>query len=96
MSDLLCSGHLWHCTLRDKKNGIDQESEAVADGAYNLADVIFRQDGDLIKAEELARESLWILSLIYDSHHHRVGKACCLLANILMAQDQLGDETRGL
>jgi hypothetical protein len=55
---VLCSGHLWHCTLRDKKNGIDQESEAVADGAYNLADVIFRQDGDLIKAEELARESL--------------------------------------
>eukprot|EP00596_Hydrurales_sp_CCMP1899_P001314 CAMPEP_0119035202 /NCGR_PEP_ID=MMETSP1177-20130426/2149_1 /TAXON_ID=2985 /ORGANISM="Ochromonas sp, Strain CCMP1899" /LENGTH=117 /DNA_ID=CAMNT_0006993173 /DNA_START=401 /DNA_END=751 /DNA_ORIENTATION=+ len=43
--------------LRDKKNGIDQESEAVATGAYNLANVIYRQKGDLIKAEELARES---------------------------------------
>jgi hypothetical protein len=28
-------------SLRDKKNGIDQKSEAVADGAYNLADVIY-------------------------------------------------------
>jgi hypothetical protein len=82
--------------LRDKKNGIDQESEAVADGAYNLANVIFRQDGDLIKAEELARESLRIVSLADDSNHDRVGKACHLLADILMGQDQLGDETRGL
>jgi hypothetical protein len=33
--------------LRDKKNGIDQESEAVVvEGAYNLADVIYRQKGD--------------------------------------------------
>jgi hypothetical protein len=30
--------------LRDKKNGIDQESEAVATGAFNLANVIFSQD----------------------------------------------------
>jgi hypothetical protein len=44
--------------LRDKKNGIDQESEAVAMGAYNLANVIYLQKGDLIKAEELVRESL--------------------------------------
>jgi hypothetical protein len=43
--------------LRDKKNGIDQESEAVATGAYNLADVIYQQDGDLIKAEEFVRIS---------------------------------------
>jgi hypothetical protein len=33
--------------LRDKKNGIDQESEMVAKGAFNLANVIHRQEGDL-------------------------------------------------
>jgi hypothetical protein len=48
--------------LRDKKNGTDQESEAVAEGAHNLANVIYRQKGDLIKAEKLARESLRIVS----------------------------------
>jgi hypothetical protein len=82
--------------LRDKKNGIDQESEAVATGAYNLADVIYRQGGDLIKAEELTRESLRIKSLLYDSNHSNIGRACCLLANVLMGQGQLGDETKGL
>jgi hypothetical protein len=80
--------------LRDKKNEIDQESEAVAEGALNLADVIYRQGGDLMKAEELARESLRIVSLLNDNNHHSIGKACGLLANIL--QGQLGDETRGL
>jgi hypothetical protein len=67
-----------YSTLRDKKNGIDQESEAVAEGAYNLADVIYKQKGDLIKAEELIRESLCIGSLIYDSNHQRVGRSCVL------------------
>ena len=32
--------------LRDKKNGIDQESELVAEGAFNLANVIDLLDGD--------------------------------------------------
>jgi hypothetical protein len=82
--------------LRDKKNGIDQESEAVAEGAYNLANVIYRQKEDLIKAEELARESLRIRTLIYDSNHSRVDFSCNLLARILDAQGKLGDETRGL
>jgi tetratricopeptide (TPR) repeat protein len=81
--------------LRDGKNGIDQDSEAVALGAYNLANVILRQDGDLIKAEELARESLRIPSLLNDSNHE-VGRACSLLASVLRGQGQLGDETRGL
>jgi tetratricopeptide (TPR) repeat protein len=80
--------------LRDKKNGMDQESAAVAEGAYNLANVIYQQDGDLIKAEELARESLRIGSLIND--HHSVGRTCGLLANILRVQSKLGDETRGM
>jgi tetratricopeptide (TPR) repeat protein len=82
--------------LRDKKNGIDQESEEVAQGAYHLADVIYRQKGDLMKAEELARESLRITSLINDSNHLGVGSTCTLLANVLRGQDQLGHETRGL
>jgi hypothetical protein len=85
-----------YSNLRDKKNGIDQESDAVATGAYNLADVIYQQDGDSMKDEELARESLRITSVIHDSNHHRVGKACNLLASILMTQGQSGDETRGL
>jgi tetratricopeptide (TPR) repeat protein len=84
--------------LRDKKNGIDQESEVVAVGAYNLANVLYRQDGDLIKAEELARESLRIRTLIYGSNNYavEVSWSCDLLAGILMTQGKLGDETRGL
>jgi flagellar hook assembly protein FlgD len=61
-------GQVTYGNLRDKKNGIDQESDTVAEGAYNLAHVIFRQDGDLINAEELARESLRITSLRNDSN----------------------------
>jgi flagellar hook assembly protein FlgD len=81
--------------LRDKKNGIDQESEEVATGAYNLADAIYRLNGDLIKAEEVARESLRIRSLIYDIKDPSVGSSCILLASILETQGKLGDETRG-
>jgi hypothetical protein len=58
--------------------------------------VIYKQKGDLMKAEELARESLRITSLINDSNKYRVGWACNLLTNILRRQNQLGDETRGL
>jgi hypothetical protein len=65
---------------------MDQESEAIAKGAYNLANVIYEQKGDLMKAEELARESLRITSLINDSNHQSVGSICNLLANILRIQ----------
>jgi tetratricopeptide (TPR) repeat protein len=82
--------------LRDKRNGINQESEAVANGAYNLANVIYRQDGDLMKAEELARESLRIRTLINASNYSIVVLSCDILASILSAQGKLGDETRGL
>jgi hypothetical protein len=57
----------------------------------NLADVIFQQDRDL--AEELARESLRIRTLIYGSNHQNVGQCSILLALILRAQGKLGDET---
>jgi hypothetical protein len=78
--------------LRDKKNGIDQESEIVAMGAYNLAHVIYWQNGDLIKAEALARESLRIRTLICGSNQTCGG----LLAGILGAQGKFGDEMKGL
>jgi hypothetical protein len=80
--------------LRDIKNGMDQEGEEVAMGAFNLADVILRQnDGDLIKAEKLARESLLI-----SANDHRIGRSCMLLGRILMIQDKDkdGDETKEL
>jgi tetratricopeptide (TPR) repeat protein len=82
--------------LRDKKNGMDQEGEEVAKGAYNLADVILRQKGDLIKAEKLAREALRIRIKVHGNDHNYVGICCDLLANILLGQNKLGDETRGL
>jgi hypothetical protein len=83
--------------LRDIKNGMDQESEEVAEGAYNLADVILRQvDGDFIKGEKLARESLLIRSRLYSSNHHGIGRNCALLGRFLMNQGKLGDETKEL
>jgi hypothetical protein len=84
-----------YSNLRDKKNGTDQESEAVAMGALNLANVIVAQKGDLIKAEELARESLRTRTLIFGSNHQSVGRSCYFLTDILVAQNNLGGETRG-
>jgi tetratricopeptide (TPR) repeat protein len=58
-----------YSNLRDKKNRMDQDGEEMATGAFNLADVFYRQKGDYTKAEEFARESLRIRSLIFDSNH---------------------------
>jgi tetratricopeptide (TPR) repeat protein len=96
LSDAERYAQVTYGNLRNKKNEIDQESQAVAERAHNLALVIYQQDGDLVKAEELARESLRITSLIKNSSNDYIGRACTLLAGILMAQGQLGDETRGL
>jgi hypothetical protein len=52
--DAECYAQVTYGNLRDKKNGRDQETEVVAMGEYNLANVIYRQNGDLIKAEEIA------------------------------------------
>jgi tetratricopeptide (TPR) repeat protein len=82
--------------LRDRKNGIDQEGEEVAMGSYNLADVILRQEGDLLKAEKLAREALRIRSLIYYSDDHKIGGSCDLLARILQSEGKFEDETKRL
>jgi tetratricopeptide (TPR) repeat protein len=85
-----------YSNLRDKKNGIDQDSKAVAKGTYNLANVIYFQKGDLIKAEILAREVLRIRTRIYDCNHFRIGISCKLLVNILLEKNDLGEETKEL
>jgi tetratricopeptide (TPR) repeat protein len=78
-----------YMTLKDKKNGLNQEGEEVASGAYNFADVIFRQKGNLVRAGELARESLRIRTLLYGNTSNCVGLSCNLLAKILGAQNKL-------
>jgi hypothetical protein len=86
-----------YANLRDIKNGINQEGEEVAEGAYNLAGVILQQnDGDLIKAEKLARESLGIRTQLYGPDYDSVGMSCVLLARILHDQGKHGDETKEL
>jgi tetratricopeptide (TPR) repeat protein len=91
--DALRFAEVTYGNLRDKKNGMDQMGGEMATGAYNLADVIYRQRGDLIKAEELARESLRIRTLINHSDHNTVGVSSLLLAHILRVQGKLGNET---
>jgi hypothetical protein len=91
-----------YANLRDIKNGMDQEGEIVAEGAYNWADVIQRQgnlgqgDVDLIKAEGLARESIRIRDKLYGAHNSKVSGNCLLLARILQQKGKLGDETKEL
>jgi hypothetical protein len=82
-------------SLKDPKNGLDQQSEAVAKGYYDLANVVIMQSGDLVKAEKLARESLRIRVLI-NSNGHLVGITTGLLASVLMTQGKLGSETKEL
>lgn len=82
--------------LRDHKNGKDQEGDEMAEGSYNLADIIHKQNGDLVKAEKLARESLRIRIQLYDSEHFKIGDCSFLLARILQSRKDLGDETRDL
>jgi hypothetical protein len=82
-----------YSNLRDSKNGMDQNSEVMALGSYNLANIIFQQDGDFMKAENLARDAVRIRTLI-DSKDHNVRISCNLLGNLLCKQNKLGDETR--
>jgi hypothetical protein len=84
-----------YTNLRDIKNGINQESEIVADGAYNLADVISRQDdGDLIKAEGLVRKVIRIRDQLYDAHFSGVGASYLLFAKVLQKQENSGMRRR--
>jgi tetratricopeptide (TPR) repeat protein len=82
--------------LRDKKNGIDQNSDNMALGAYNLANVIYQQNGNFTKSEELAREALRITILVHGSDNFALGMHYQFLARILIAQGTLGDETEEL
>jgi hypothetical protein len=72
-------------SLKDPSNGLDQQSEAVARGYYDLAKVITAQRGDIVKAEKLARESLRIGVLI-NSKSYFAGNAAGLLASVLGVQ----------
>jgi hypothetical protein len=84
-------------SLKDPKNGLDQQSEEMARGYYDLAMVLNRdKGGDLVKAENLARESLRIRSLLYNDVHIYISYNTALLASNLMLQGKLGSETRGL
>jgi len=85
-----------YSNLKDHKHGIDQESEDVACGAYNLADVILQQKGDLIKCERLAREALRIRDQLHDHNDGNIGRSCGLLARVLKSQNNFGDETKEL
>lgn len=85
-----------YSTLRDKKNGMDQEGEVMATSSYNLALVLQRQNGDLIRAEKLVREAFRIRTNLFGSDNHIMAATCDLLAKILEAQGKLGDETRVL
>jgi hypothetical protein len=60
-------------SLKDLGNGLDQQSEAVAKGYYDLGNVINQQKGDYVKAGKLVRESLRIRSRLYDAYHMNVG-----------------------
>jgi tetratricopeptide (TPR) repeat protein len=88
--------HMTLDSLKDPGNSLDQQSEAVAKGYYDLGLVIYQQKGDYVKAEKLVRESLCIRSRLYDAHHQRVGVNIGLLASILQAQGNLSCDTQEL
>jgi tetratricopeptide (TPR) repeat protein len=83
-------------SLKDPMNKLDQEGDMVARGYYDLANVIYLQQEDTMKAEMLAREALRIYVLLYGEDHFHTGLTTGLLANIFLKQDKLGDETKEL
>jgi hypothetical protein len=83
-------------SLKDPGNGLDQESEEVADGYYNLANVINQQKVDFVKAEMLVRESLRIITRICSLDDAIIGACVGLLASILESQGKLDNETKDL
>jgi tetratricopeptide (TPR) repeat protein len=83
-------------SLKDSANGLDQQSEAVAIGYYDLGNVIKEQKGDFVKAEMLVKESLRIRTSLYGADHKQVVISAGLLATILQSQGNLGSETKEL
>jgi hypothetical protein len=83
-------------SLKDPANKVDQQSERVARGNFNLANVIYQQNGDLVKAEMLAKESLRIRTRIFHNDHICVGYSTGLLASVLQSQGNLSNEKKEL
>jgi tetratricopeptide (TPR) repeat protein len=83
-------------SLKDSANGLDQQSEAVARGYYDLGNVINKQKRDFLKAGMLVRESLRIRTSLYGAHHIQVSISASLLATLLQSQGKLGSETKEL
>jgi tetratricopeptide (TPR) repeat protein len=83
--------------LKNRANEVDQEGEEVAEGHFNLGRVLSLQpNGDLVKAEMLARESLRIRARLCCSNHLYVGSSMGLLGGVLRRQGNVGDEVREL
>jgi hypothetical protein len=83
-------------SLKDPMNGLDQQSEAVAQGYNDYATVMNRLNGDLVKAEKLAREALRIRSLIYQKNHYYIASSAQILSDILLSQDNVTQEAKDL
>jgi tetratricopeptide (TPR) repeat protein len=81
--------------LKDPANKVDQESEACALGYYNLGNVIFRQEGDLVRSEMLIRESLRIRAQLNGPERYHVASSMGLLGKILNV-NKCGDEVKKL
>jgi hypothetical protein len=99
--DLYNAGRYAQATLdglKDSANGVDQESEAVANGYFQLAYAIFlEENGELVRAEMLVRESLRIRTqLSTNTSELYLAESTSLLAGILQKQGMLGDEEKEL
>jgi hypothetical protein len=71
--------------LKDPSNGINPEGPEVAEGGYNYAEAIKHRNGNLIKAEKIARESLRIREILAVKDKYR-GITEILLNEILEKQ----------
>jgi hypothetical protein len=69
-------------SLKDPANKVPQMSELVACGYHNLGRVINHQNGDLVKAEMLIRESLRIRGHICGQYHPHIASGVTILGNI--------------
>eukprot|EP00596_Hydrurales_sp_CCMP1899_P002503 CAMPEP_0119044552 /NCGR_PEP_ID=MMETSP1177-20130426/32268_1 /TAXON_ID=2985 /ORGANISM="Ochromonas sp, Strain CCMP1899" /LENGTH=262 /DNA_ID=CAMNT_0007014789 /DNA_START=388 /DNA_END=1176 /DNA_ORIENTATION=- len=76
--------------LKNPANGMNQESDDVALGHYDLANVIWLSKGDVAKAEIIARETV----RLYANNPVHLALGFSLLGNILMAQGKLDNETK--
>jgi tetratricopeptide (TPR) repeat protein len=80
-------------SLKDPTNEVNQDSEFLGAGYYNLGNIVFSQNKDLMRAEMLARKAYRIRFELYGNDHDNVGLSANLLANILSVQGNLENET---